>query len=55
MDLNELFARHQLALGRAGQAGDSRSRQVYYDCARYYAGRIRTARSEMSAPGQRGI
>jgi hypothetical protein len=52
MDLNELFARHQVALIKAEQAEGHRERQALTACAGRYVGLIKAARAEAGAPTQ---
>ncbi len=49
-DLNQLFARHQIALINAQEAGAGGDRATYLDLATYYAGRIDGIRKGSNLP-----
>lgn len=49
-DLNQLFARHQIALINAKQAGPVADRSTHRDLASYYAGRIDRFREGRGLP-----
>ena len=49
MDLNDLFARHQLSLVRAGEASSADARAAHRGLATGYADRIRTFQQAIGA------